>query len=54
MSSWIPPPSLPDFVIAPIREAIEKMPFQHLLPPQASEVLEPNQAYECLQNYAFS
>ncbi|KAI9760849.1 MAG: hypothetical protein M1840_002182 [Geoglossum simile] len=54
MASWIPPTGLPDFIIAPIREAIEKMPPHHLLPPQAGEVLDPDQAYERLQDYAFS
>ncbi len=54
MTSWIPPPGLPDFIVTPICEAIQKMPPQHLLPPQPGEVLDPYQAYERLQNYAFS
>lgn len=54
MASWIPPTGLPDFIVTPIREAIEKMPSHHLLPPQAGEVLDPDQAYERLQDYAFS
>ena len=54
MTSWIPPPGLPDFIVTPIHEAIQKMPPQHLLPPQPGEVLDPDQAYERLQNYAFS
>jgi len=54
MASWTPPPNLPDFVIAPIYEAIQNIPSQHLLPPQADEVLKPDDAYNRLQNYAFS
>ncbi|KAI9761281.1 MAG: hypothetical protein M1840_001984 [Geoglossum simile] len=53
MALWSPP-NLPDFVIAPIREVIKKIPSHHLLPPQPDEVLDPNDAYEHLQNYAFS
>lgn len=54
MASWSPPPNLPDFIIAPIQEVIEKIPPDHLLSPQPGEVLTPDKAYECLQNYAFS
>ncbi|KAI9764828.1 MAG: hypothetical protein M1839_005705 [Geoglossum umbratile] len=54
MTSWTPPSNLPDFVIAPICEAIDNMPPQHLLPPQVGEILDPDQAYNRLQNYAFS
>lgn len=53
-ASWVAPPGLPDFVVAPIREVIENMPSQHLTPPQAGELLHPDNAYDRLQNYAFS
>ncbi|KAI9767341.1 MAG: hypothetical protein M1840_005750 [Geoglossum simile] len=54
MTSWISLPGLPDFIIASIREAIEKIPSQHFLSPQVGKVLNPNEAYERLQNFAFS
>jgi hypothetical protein len=54
MALWSPPPNLPDFIIAPIQEVIEKIPPHHLLPPQPGEVLNPDEAYERIQNYAFS
>ena len=54
MESWVPPAGLPDFVVAPIQQAIEKIPSPHFLPPQASELLDPDEAYERLQNYAFT
>jgi hypothetical protein len=54
MESWIPPTGLPDFVIAPIQQAIKKIPSSHFLPPQAGEVLDPDEAYKRLQNYAFT
>jgi hypothetical protein len=54
MNSWTPPSDLPDFIVAPIRDAIERMPARHLLPPQAGEVLTLDQAYNRLQDYAFS
>jgi hypothetical protein len=54
MESWVPPAGLPDFVVAPIQQAIEKIPSPHFLPPQAGELLDPDKAYERLQNYAFT
>ena len=53
MALWSPPDLL-DFIIAPIQEVIETIPSCHLLPPQPGEVLNPDEAYECLQNYAFN
>ena len=54
MESWVPSASLPDFIIASIQQAIEKIPSLHFLPPQAGELLDPDEAYEHLQNYAFT
>ena len=54
MATWTPPLGLPDFVVTPIHEVINNIPPEHLLPPQDGEVLNPDQAYEHLQNYAFS
>ncbi|KAI9766772.1 MAG: hypothetical protein M1840_006247, partial [Geoglossum simile] len=54
MESWVPPAGLPDFVIAPIQQAIERIPPLHFLPPQAGELLDPDETYEHLQNYTFT
>ena len=54
MASWTLPADLPDFIIASIYDTIQRMPSNHLLPPQASEVLILDQAYNYLQDYAFS
>ena len=54
MISWTSPRNLPDFVAAPIYEAVERMLSQHLLPPRAGKVLNLDKAYNRLQNYNFS
>jgi hypothetical protein len=48
MESWIAPAGLPDFVIAPIQQVIEKISSSHFLPSQANELLNPDQAYNRL------
>ena len=54
MLQWTAPTGLPVHVITPIQQVIDKMPSAHLLAPQAGEVLHPDEAYNCLQDYAFS
>ena len=54
MEAWIPPVGLLDFVVTPIRQVIERIPLHHFLTPQAGEVLDPDQVYKYLQNYAFT
>jgi hypothetical protein len=54
MESWIAPAGLPDFIVAPIQQVIEKIPSSHFLPPQAGELLNPDQAYNRLQDYTFT
>ena len=54
MEFWTPPAGLPDSIITPLRQTLERIPSQHFKTPQTSEVLSPNEAYNHLQNYAFT
>ena len=54
MESWIPPAGLPDSIVTPLRHTLERIPSQHFKTPQAGEVLSPDEAYNRLQNYAFT
>jgi hypothetical protein len=54
MKSWIPPASLPDSIITPLHQILERIPSQHFKTPQVGEVLSSDKVYDCLQNYAFT
>ncbi|KAI9865076.1 MAG: hypothetical protein M1813_002394 [Trichoglossum hirsutum] len=54
MATWTPSQSLSAELLASIQQAIDRIPLAHLLPLTTGELLNPEQAYERLQNYAFS
>ncbi|KAI9768118.1 MAG: hypothetical protein M1839_004199 [Geoglossum umbratile] len=51
---WSPPLGLLANVLAPIQQIIDQIPSAHLVPPVTGELLNPEEAYEHLQNFAFS
>jgi len=54
MALWTPPTNLPAHVLAPIQQVIDRIPPAHLLDPQPGKILHPDEAYNRLQDYAFS
>ena len=54
MESWIPPTGLPDSILVPLHQVLERIPSQHFNAPQVGELLSPDEAYIRLQDYAFT